>query len=166
MCNIFFTSDLHFGHSVISPKYRTQFDSAEEHDDYWFELMSHLSGRDVLYILGDFVFDCSKYNWYMEQIAKFPFRIKLVMGNHDSTQLYESTRPKNIELQQPFFTYKKLWLSHCPIHPGEIRGRVANVHGHLHNERIDNPLYFSVCPEQHHFKFVPFDKIKEHYHLW
>lgn len=159
MSNIFFTSDFHLGHKVIAPKYRTAFSSTEEHDAKLFELMSTLVRRDILYILGDFIFDSPKYDWYLEQIAKFPFRIRLVMGNHDSVRMYEPSRPTNIELQKPFFTYKHMWLSHCPIHPMEMRGRLLNLHGHLHNAVVDDPRYFNVCLDQHNFSFVPLDNI-------
>lgn len=159
----FFTSDFHLGHKVIAPKYRTAFSSAEEHDAKLFALMSALTKRDVLYILGDFIFDCPQYDWYLEQIAKFPFRIKLVMGNHDSVRMYELSRPANIELQKPFFTYKHFWVSHCPIHPMEIHGRRGVIHGHLHNAVVPDPRYFNVCLDQHYSSFVPFETIKEYY---
>lgn len=168
----YFTSDLHFGHLSIT-KYRTNFLSQEEHDNYFLDEIAKLKKRDILYVLGDFIFDSDKYDWYLEQLNKMPCRIKLVLGNHDSLKLYNEDR---FELQLPLFTYKNFWISHCPIHEQELRGRLGCVHGHLHykrvirdeydfsmdywSEEIDN-RYFNVCPEVNEFKFVEFDKIKE-----
>lgn len=174
--SVFFSSDFHLGHNVIAPKYRN-FPSVKEHDEAIFERLSKLDKRDVLFILGDFLFDCDRYDWYLEQVAKMPVRIKLLLGNHDSKRLYEPSRPANIELQLPFFSYKNMWLSHCPIHPDEMRRRVGSVHGHLHNAVVQEHLpdtvrrveidkrYFNVCLEQHNFEFVPLDQIKQHFNI-
>jgi calcineurin-like phosphoesterase family protein len=163
--NVFFSSDFHFGHKVIAPKYRN-FSSTKEHDEALLDLLSKVKREDVLFILGDFLFDCEEYEWYLEQVAKMPLRIKLLLGNHDSKRLYLPSRPANIELQLPFFSYKNMWLSHCPIHPQEMRRRVANVHGHLHNAVVeDDPRYFNVCLDQHDFQFVSLDIIKQHFNI-
>ena len=53
-------------------------------------------------------------------------RIKLVMGNHDDHRLYKESI---FEMQLPFFSYKSYWISHCPIHPQELRNRKGNIHG-------------------------------------
>jgi calcineurin-like phosphoesterase family protein len=45
------------------------------------------------------------------------------------------------------FKYKNMWLSHAPIHPDELRGRV-NIHGHTHYHVIDDSRYLNVCMEQ------------------
>ena len=112
----YLSSDWHLGHKVIT-KYRPQFSSPEEHDEAIFSELGKLNKRDILYILGDFLFDCPDFEKYLERIAKYPCRIKLVMGNHDSLKLYSQTIAKNIEIQLPLFSYKNNWISHCPIHP-------------------------------------------------
>lgn len=156
---IYFSSDFHLGHKVIVPKYR-QFESQDEHDSIILDQMSELSKRDILYVLGDFIFDSKKYDWYIEQINKMSCRIKLVMGNHDSLKLYKE--PK-LEVQLPLVSYKNFWLSHCPMHTKELRGRIANIHGHLHGSDIEDDRYFNVNLDNNKFKFVPFEQIKESY---
>ena len=131
----FFSSDFHLGHRVIVPKYRN-FTSQEEHDNRIFDGIAKLNKRDVLFILGDFIFDSEKYDYYIEQMNKMSCRIKLILGNHDSLKLYKEPR---FEIQLPFFSYKNNWISHCPIHPDEIRNRNKNIHGHLHGSIIDDP---------------------------
>lgn len=158
--SIYFTSDTHLGHKVIT-KYRTQFSTQEEHDEAILTEMSKLKKRDILYVLGDFAFDSDKLEWYLQQIAKMPFRLKLVMGNHDSLELYKQDIARNIEIQLPFFSYKNYWLSHCPIHPQEIRGRLGNLSGHCHFTSVPDDRYYNVGLDTNGFKFVDFDDIKE-----
>ena len=116
----YFSSDFHLGHRVII-KYRPQFSSIEEHDNAILEQISKLKKRDILYILGDFLFDCEQYNYYITQLNKMSCRIKLVLGNHDSLKLLKEDK---FEIQLPLYSYKNLWVSHAPIHPQEIRGRL------------------------------------------
>lgn len=155
----YFSSDFHLGHKVIVPKYRT-FASQEEHDSIILEQMSYLGKRDILFILGDFIFDSDtdRYQFYMDNINKMACRIKLVFGNHDSLRLLKEDK---IEVQLPLFSYKNIWLSHCPIHPKELRDRLGNIHGHLHGTEIPDPRYFNVCLDNNDFKFVEADKIIE-----
>jgi len=151
----YFTSDFHLGHRVLVPKYRN-FSSQDEHDSLILDMISKLKKRDILYILGDFIFDSERYDYYIQQMNKMSCRIKLVMGNHDSLQLYKE--PK-FEIQLPLYSYKNHWISHCPIHPQEIRNRAGNIHGHLHHGIIDDPRYFNVNLDVNDFKFVDFDYI-------
>jgi calcineurin-like phosphoesterase family protein len=60
-------------------------------------------------------------------------------------------------------SYKSFWLSHCPIHPQELRNRKANIHGHLHGSVLNDPRYFDVCPEKHNYQMVDYEEIKAFY---
>lgn len=166
----YFTSDLHIGHRAIC-KYRPHFKTPEEHDLYWIEKIEALGKRDILFILGDFLFPGPKFDEYHERLQKVKCRIKLVMGNHDSLELYQNVNPvirsnkpvpSRIEIQLPLFSYKNFWLSHCPIHPQEMRNRKLNIHGHLHASVLDDTRYFDVCPEKHNYEFVDFESIKKY----
>lgn len=159
------TSDLHLGHNVIT-KYRPYFSSQEEHDNHFLDIFSKLKKRDIVWVLGDFIFDSKNYEHYIKQFNKMSCEIRLVMGNHDSLKLYKEDR---FDIQLPLFTYKGFWMSHAPIHPQEIRERQGNIHGHCHNSRVygDYPsyedVYYNVCPEQHHYNFVDFEQIIEEF---
>ena len=157
--SVMLSSDFHFGHKSIL-KYRPQFKTIEQHDNAILTEMSKLTKRDVLYVLGDFLFDCDNFEWYLTQISKMPLRIKLVLGNHDSRELYSQKIAQNIEIQLPLFSYKNYWISHCPIHPQEIRGRIKNIHGHLHYAVLEDDMYFDVGLDKNDFKFVDFEYIK------
>ena len=156
----YWTSDWHLGHKVIT-KYRPQFQTIEEHDNAIFAEAEKLTKRDILFVLGDFLFDCDNFENYLIRISKLKCRIKLVMGNHDSLKLYTQQIAKNIEIQLPLFSYKNFWISHCPIHPDELRGRIAQIHGHLHNAILDDVRYYDVGLDKNNFKFITWEEIKE-----
>lgn len=167
----FFTSDLHLGHKAI-PKYRESFKDMKEHDDYIINKILELKKRDILYILGDFLFDGEHYDEYIERLSKKKCRIKLIMGNHDSMKLYKEDI---FEMQLPLFSYKNMWISHCPIHPQELRNRAGNIHGHLHGDvvwkdslsyldggQIQDNRYFNVNLDVNDYEFVKLETIKEY----
>lgn len=140
MANVWFTSDLHFGHANIH-KFRKEIESEEHnrariiHD--WETLVTK---RDDVYVLGDAAFN-------METVRIFndlPGRKFLIRGNHDEldTQVYLKYFASVFGLKK----YKEFWLSHAPIHPNELRERV-NLHGHVHYHSISGAGYVNVCVE-------------------
>lgn len=138
--SVFFCSDLHFGHKNIN-KFRHEVES-EGHNrkvicDDWRNMITK---RDHVYVLGDACFT-------METIKDFSTlngtKI-LVRGNHDmlDTQVYL----KHFQHVYGLLKYKEFWLSHAPIHPDELRGKV-NLHGHVHYASIPDKRYFNCCVE-------------------
>lgn len=162
----YFTSDVHLGHKAIL-KYR-DYNSIEEHDNHFFDLCSKLKKRDILYVLGDFIFD-NNYEYYIKNLAKMSCRFKVVLGNHDSLKLYKEDR-FNLELQLPLFSYKGNWITHAPIHSQELRGRNC-IHGHLHGTfvRMDRFIpapdtrYFNVNLDNNNQEFVLYEEIQEYF---
>lgn len=155
---VLFTSDLHLGHRTIH-KYRSQFDSHVSHDQSILDMVLNLDKRTVLYVLGDFLFDGPHFEDYLIKLSQAKCLIKVVPGNHDSKLLYTQTIAPNIRIELPLFSYKNLWVSHCPIHPHEMRNRLGNIHGHLHHETLPDSRYFNVNLDVNDFKFVPLDTI-------
>lgn len=153
--SVYFSSDFHLGHKSIL-KYRDMFKDIEEHDNLIFDSISKLNKRDILFILGDFIFDGDDYQYYVGIINKMSCRIKVVMGNHDSLRLHN-----DFDIQLPLFSYKNNWVSHCPIHPQEMRNRFGNIHGHLHHNIIDDDRYFNVCLERNDYNFVNAELIRD-----
>lgn len=154
MTQVWFCSDLHFGHKNI-PKFRNHVSSEEDnrakivHD--WKTLVGK---RDDVWVLGDVAFTMDT----IEEFANLPGQRKfMIRGNHDEldTQVYL----KYFNAVYGFVKYKEFWLSHAPIHPDELRGKV-NLHGHVHYESIRKPFnpaydikqeldprYFNLCVE-------------------
>ena len=88
MPQIYFTSDLYFGHSNIlkhSPKrpYSDKVDIAA-HDEWLLDLWrSTVDKRDTIYILGDLTFLKSKAARHL--LEKLPGHKFLIEGNHDGS---------------------------------------------------------------------------------
>ena len=103
----------------------------ENTDRIMSDLENVCSKRTVLYILGDVAFDIA----HLRLIGQLPGRKILIKGNHDDyVPTYEHTRIFN-EVHG-MIAYKGMWLSHCPIHPDELRKKHVNLHGHVHTKSI------------------------------
>lgn len=170
---VYFTSDLHLGHKNII-KHRPVFKTLEEHDNYIIDKILSLGKRDVLMVLGDFMFESPNFNEYIERLKNKKCRIKLIFGNHDSLKLLNY--PELFEVQLPLYSYKNYWVSHCPIHPDELRRRYGCIHGHLHLSKVQKYIpegytfrkeldnrYFNVNIDVNEYDFVNFEEIKKYF---
>ena len=157
--SVYFTSDLHLGHKNIH-NFRKGFDSEVEHQsyisNYW---NATITKRDDVYVLGDACFTMEA----LKLMESLPGTKHLVRGNHDEldTQAYLKVFKNVYGLKK----YKEFWLSHAPIHPQELRGRV-NLHGHVHYQTVPDNNYFNCCVENlvEQFKrpFVELDQLRKH----
>lgn len=168
MANVWFCSDLHFGHENIG-KFRSYMgiDSEEENRNRiskdWDRLVTK---RDIVYVLGDAAFTMDAVD-HFRNLSGTKY---LIRGNHDL--LNTSAYLKVFKEVYGLLKYKEFWLSHCPIHQDELRGRV-NLHGHVHNnsilsnvrQELDN-RYLNCCPEHLVPTFgsslVSLDQIRKH----
>jgi calcineurin-like phosphoesterase family protein len=80
--NIFFTSDLHFGHKNIIEFCKRPFSSVEEMDETLIaNWNSKIGVNDIVFDLGDFAF---APNWrWIELIGRLNGKHHLILGNHD-----------------------------------------------------------------------------------
>lgn len=168
MATVFFISDLHFGHKRITnftcglgKKYRTGNNYLENMHTIITNWNKVVNKRDLVWVLGDIAFSQEGFDALFELNG----RIKMVRGNHDN---YFSTEDwlKRVETVEGLVQYKGYWLSHCPLHPDELRGR-KNIHGHVHHNSIRNkydntydPRYINACCEAVNETPMPFDLIK------
>jgi calcineurin-like phosphoesterase family protein len=96
--------------------------------------------RDTVYVLGDACFTMDTIDHFSTLLGK-KF---LIRGNHD--QLNTSVYLKHFEEVYGLLKYKEFWLSHAPIHPEELRGKI-NLHGHVHYATLEDNRYFNCCVE-------------------
>ncbi len=124
--NVYGIGDLHFGHRAINT-YRTEFSTEEEHtqalSDHWNDTVK--KPKDLVYVLGDAAFTYEG----LIAIGKLRGRKILIRGNHDL--LGTNAYLEFFEEVYGALSYKNKWLTHIPIHPTELYGRL-NVHGHCH----------------------------------
>ncbi len=151
MANVWFCSDLHFGHKNIQ-KHRLEVKSEQDNrnriKDDWNKLVTK---RDVVYVLGDACFDSNM----IKDFAELKGKKILIRGNHDLLPIQEYLTV--FDEVYGLLKYKEFWLSHAPIHEEELRGRY-NLHGHVHYHNVpdyrsiypyvqDHPKYLNCCPE-------------------
>jgi calcineurin-like phosphoesterase family protein len=150
-------SDLHLGHRAIC-KYRTEFESAEDHHETIFEnFASNINKRDSVILLGDVAFT-KEWLYRLKEIKCQ--KMTLVIGNHD-TERNVGIR----DLAEVFdevsglFSKRNCWFSHCPMHPDELRGKKFNIHGHTHDYCIDDSRYINICVEHTEYKPISFQEL-------
>jgi len=145
--SVYFTSDPHLAHKNIA-KFRPWVTSVEQSDSMFLsEWGKTIKKRDIVFVLGDVAFDETS----LAKLGSLQGRKILIKGNHDnmvSTELQCAV----FEEIYGLLSYKKFWLSHAPIHSSEMRSRIANIHGHIHDKivmnkhlGIPNPSYVNVC---------------------
>lgn len=149
MANVWFISDIHAGHLNVT-KWRTQFATESDH----FEAVKEnyhkvVTKRDHVYFLGDIAFNPSR----LKDIAGWRAERKiLIVGNHDTERMMMRELVGAFQEVHSLLKYKEFWLSHAPIHPDELRGKL-NLHGHCHSHLIDDKRYMNVCLE--HTNYAP-----------
>ncbi len=152
---VYVISDTHFGHSNIL-RYREGFNSIEEHDQIITDnILSVCGKRDSLYILGDVCIYKDAFG-YLETIAKNVEFLHICLGNHDFERKGSPTLEDYMSICKSVFgmkAYKNAWLTHAPLHPNELRGKM-NVHGHVHANSVDDKRYFNASCENVRYKPV------------
>lgn len=142
-------SDTHLNHKNIL-KYRPQFNSLKQHEEYILSSLSEtITKRDKIYLLGDNSFDLDGFNKLMRAIPQGAV-VVYMGGNHDFERNKRYFQDVAMHEQISEFgagllkerTYKA-WMSHSPIHPAELRGKV-NIHGHVHDNTIQDNRYINV----------------------
>jgi calcineurin-like phosphoesterase family protein len=169
MSKLMITSDLHLGHKNIH-KFRPEFSSAEEHHEIIFDnLASNINKRDSLILLGDI---CFSKEW-LERIKTINCaKTTIIVGNHDlEFGIHMRDLVDTYDAVYSLWTKRDFWFSHAPIHPQEMRGKKANIHGHLHGNMVwkdhlkqqycdgydeIDPNYINVCVEHTDWKPITF----------
>jgi len=175
MTKTWFASDLHLGHTNTWAKFTKQdgtplrpFTSTEEMDQ---TIINNFKKRmeppppkgrapqepiPRLYLLGDCVIN-RKYLWMLGTIYG---RKKLIMGNHDifDTEDYMAYFDKLLSSHK----MDAYLFSHIPLHPKSLPPWcIANIHGHLHANVINDPRYLNVSVEQCDFGPIDFEEVKD-----
>lgn len=156
---VYFISDPHLGHKNIA-KFRPIVSSMENNTEIFVNewKKQRVKGKDVVYMLGDVAFTQET----LRIIGGLPGRKILIKGNHDD-YIKTSDQLEVFEEIYGMLRYKEFWLTHCPIHPDEMRGRKCNIHGHVHHKTVmtktlwgsekEHPKYLNVCVDNLHNVF-------------
>ena len=159
MSNVYFVGDLHFGHTNVH-KFRKnceemKFENETHHREFVMDMwQSTIVKRDKIFVLGDACFTMDA----IPDIQKLNGTKILVRGNHDN--LNTSVYLKAFKEVEGICRYKNAWLTHAPIHPLELRGKI-NIHGHVHFATVPDDRYENVCLENIGFKPISWQQIIE-----
>lgn len=158
MSNVWFIGDIHAGHRDVH-RFRTQFTSEEDHYQKIKENFHSVVGkRDKVFFMGDTAFTIER----LKDISSWVCGSKvLICGNHDTDSISMSTLCEYFDEVYALHKYKDFWLSHCPIHPEELRGRV-NIHGHVHGATLQDMRYFNTSLENTNYFPIDLNQIKIH----
>lgn len=178
MPSVFLVSDTHFGHEKTCTVFKREdgsplrpFSSAEEMDEFMVEAWNRrVRPNDKVYHLGDVVI--SRKN--LSILARLNGDKVLIRGNHDIFKLEDYTQYfRDI---RGYHVMNGLILSHVPVHSESLARFGANIHGHLHANRVMkpsgvdavtgeilyskeiDPRYFNVSVEQIDFTPILFEE--------
>ena len=175
--NLWVTSDTHFGHAnmlkFLLPDGVTPmrpFGSVEEVDELMVERWNEVvRPQDHCYHLGDVAMR-------QDMLLKFGKRLhghkRLVRGNHDifRTKWYLMAGFEEIYGVR---VLDNLLMTHIPVHPQSLGRFKANVHGHIHNNHVIEPVmkidkqtqavrwtpYLNVCVEVTNYRPLALEEL-------
>lgn len=182
MGRLVISSDLHLGHNGIS-NYRPMFSSDEEHNEVIFDnIATNVNRTDSLILTGDVAFDV----YWATRLSNISCAKKtLLLGNHDTEHLDVFHQlVQTFDVVHSLWTKRNVYFSHFPIHPNQFRGRIANIHGHLHDKvvttteketfqdpigdytidvEVVDPRYINACVDQWEFKPITFAALQDRF---
>ena len=159
--DIWFTSDHHFDHrnilkftgddgNLIRPGFGNTIgvepttENLTQMNEFMVERWNaSIKPGDKVYHLGDF---CMKADSAEKFAKRLHGKKRLIPGNHDPIKEVARWFEK-VQLWR-IFKDEGFVCTHIPIRPEQFRHKVAlNVHGHLHQNVIQDPLYKNICVE-------------------
>ena len=156
MSNVYVISDLHFSHKNMAIK--RGFQTAEEHDEHIIEQWNNIvNKKDTVWILGDITMEKSGPYVLLDRLNGIK---KVVLGNHDQPQ-HVPEMLKYVRSVCGMVKYKGFILSHCPMHEAEIGRFTKNIHGHVHDNSLDDDRYVNVSCEAVDYKPIAIREIIE-----
>lgn len=108
--------------------------------------------RTTIILVGD----VALYRDGLSFIKTLPGKKILVPGNHDLERDNDMRDVLEVydDVRVDWKHKRGIWFSHIPMHPGQLRGR-RQVHGHIHEDIIQDERYINVCWD--HLKEGPVD---------
>jgi len=151
MGRVFIISDLHFSHKNMAIK--RGFKDETEHDNFIIEQWNKVVLiKDTVWILGDITMGKSSPYSLLDKLNGIK---KVVLGNHDQPQHVKELM-KYVNSVCGMIKYKGYILSHCPVHESEIERFGKNIHGHVHENSLNDERYINVSCEVVNFTPILF----------
>lgn len=155
----FILSDLHFCHkNILEYTCRTFKDVDEMNRELIKNWNNTVKKTDTIFILGDFAF--ANKDQIQNLVSMLNGHKTIVLGNHD-IRIHKQVKfwyecGFDEVYKYPIIYKKHFILSHEPVKHIGVR---YNLHGHIHDNVIDDEHYINVCVEHTQFRPVNLDKI-------
>lgn len=169
MADIWFISDTHFFHDNIlqfldreQKHFRGQYwQTADEMNAAMVENWnSVVKPQDKVYHLGDVGLGVKRQDEFTALMQSLHGHKRLILGNHDNIRQPAYQCFEKIDLWTGGkFKQHGFVCSHIPLRRDQMRDGEVNVHGHIHQNLIEDPRYINVCVEQTGYKPVHMDEI-------
>lgn len=179
--NIWFTSDLHFGHKNIIKFCNRPWETTEEMDEALITNWNSVVGeKDIVFDLGDFAF-ATNGRW-KDILQRLNGKHYLILGNHDVTRWPgDKTMELFDRVEQQMIIYidnRCIYLNHYPYlcYGGSWKNpehAVWQLHGHVHtcpnSSGADDkrmiykfPYQYDVGVDNNNYVPVSWNQVKEH----
>lgn len=157
--SIFVTSDLHLNdpHAL---SLRPQFQTLEEHDNFVIEHYNKVVGKDdLVYILGDVGY--RPKDQLSTLCRQLNGRKILLIGNHDQLTKKDYINMGFIDVfDHPIYYNNNVIFSHEPVKEAFHNPWILNLHGHIHNGKLNIRNYFNVNIEMNGYRPLEITQFK------
>ncbi len=136
---IYFISDTHFNHDNILKYCKRPFKDVKDMNDALIKNWnSVVKDDDTIYHLGDLAL--GDKNDFVSIAKKLNGNKYLIRGNHDNFKVsfYEENGFKVLKNPPIKLDKYKLYLSHTPRMDSELPSGYINIHGHIHNNILND----------------------------
>lgn len=154
--SVFFISDLHLGHENMAKK--RGFSCADEMNEHIINSWNAVvCKRDMVFLPGDVTMEKKRYYPLLDKLNGDK---TVILGNHDRRQDVTELL-KYVNSVAGMMNYKSsVILTHCPVHPSELEYRYKyNIHGHVHENSLEDPRYINVSAEVVNYTPVEFSEL-------
>jgi calcineurin-like phosphoesterase family protein len=163
MSSNFLISDTHFGHGNIvkfcdkdGKKIRPWDDLEEMTEEMVKRWNETVKPGDKVYHLGDVAIARRG----LEVLKRLNGRKVLIRGNHDIFKLKDYAEHFDDIRGVHVLPKSNIIMSHIPLHPDNLKSRNwRNIHGHLHQNKMEDPKYYNVSVEQIDYKPILFEVV-------
>jgi len=189
MSEIFYTSDLHWGHEATCTKFTRNdgtplrpFSCAQEMDEEMIRRWNAtVSPNDKVYVLGD----VAMRSQHLKTMGRVNGKKTLIRGNHDIFDIRDYLKYFSEVHAIRYPETREFVMTHIPLHPDSVRERYKyNIHGHLHANKVMtnvpyqdadgpggsgpmrtffrrgiDPMYLNVCVEQTDYTPISHDEV-------
>ncbi len=148
---IYYTADLHLGHTNVIGFGNRPFSDVDEMDNALIaNWRAVVKPNDDIYVLGDLIFRCKEPEAYLKRLTG---RIHMIRGNHDvflKNKALERYFVEICDMKTVADEGRRVFVCHYPLAewPGYYRNAI-HLFGHIHNNRNEACKIMETLPNNY-----------------